>query len=190
MKPLKELSRIDFGCYDSALSKGEILYLQLKNFDENNQFLANVDAFVEEDERYNKNLLLENDILLPSKGTRIFATLFRAQWGKAVASSIFYVLRVDTSIVLPAYLVAILNLPQYQQQLWQMGGGSNIFSLRKKELEDLQIPLPSFEVQQQIAAFNLLFQQKNILRQQIIKKERQLHQAIIQQLTNSNYGRK
>ena len=84
MKPLKELSRIDFGCYDSALSKGEILYLQLKNFDENNQFLANVDAFVEEDEKYNKNLLLENDILLPSKGTRIFATLFRAQWGKAV----------------------------------------------------------------------------------------------------------
>ena len=51
MKPLKELSRIDFGCYDSALSKGEILYLQLKNFDENNQFLANVDAFVEEDEK-------------------------------------------------------------------------------------------------------------------------------------------
>ena len=87
-------------------------------------------------------------------------------------------------------MVAILNLPQYQQQLWQMGGGSNIFSLRKKELEDLQIPLPSFEVQQQIATFNLLFQQKNILRQQIIKKERQLHQAIIQQLTNSNYGRK
>lgn len=54
----------------------------------------------------------------------------------------------------------------------------------------MQIPLPSFEVQQQIATFNLLFQQKNILRQQIIKKERQLHQAIIQQLTNSNYGRK
>jgi len=190
MKPLKELSKIQFGCYDSALPKGEISYLQLKNFDENNQFLGNIDAFVKEDEKYTKNLLLANDILLPSKGNRIFATLFQEQWGKAVASSIFYILRVDTSTVLPAYLVAILNLPQYQQQLWQMGGGSNIFSLRKKELEDLQIPLPSFEVQQQIATFNLLFQQKNILRQQIIKKERQLHQAIIQQLTNSNYGRK
>ena len=99
-------------------------------------------------------------------------------------------LRVDTSIVLPTYLVAILNLPQYQQQLWQMGGGSNIFSLRKKELEDLQIPLPPLKTQQQISNLNLLLQQKNILRQQIIKKERQLHQAIIQQLTNSNYGRK
>ena len=182
MKPLKELSRIDFGCYDSALSKGEILYLQLKNFDENNQFLANVDAFVEEDEKYNKNLLLENDILLPSKGTRIFATLFRAQWGKAVASSIFYVLRVDSAIVLPAYLATILNLPQYQQQLWQMGGGSNIFSLRKKELEDLQIPIPPLKIQQQISDLNLLFQQKNILRQQMIQKERQLYQSIIHKL--------
>ena len=49
MKTLKELSKIQFGCYDSALPKGEILYLQLKNFDENNQFLGNVDAFVKED---------------------------------------------------------------------------------------------------------------------------------------------
>lgn len=183
MKPLKELSKIQFGCYDSALPKGEISYLQLKNFDENNQFLANVDAFVEENEKYTKNLLLDNDILLPSKGNRIFAILFQAQWGKAVASSIFYVLRVNTSIVLPAYLVAILNLPQYQQQLCLMGGGSNIFSLRKKELEDLQIPLPPLKTQQQISNLNLLLQQKNILRQQIIKKERQLYQAIIQQLT-------
>ena len=52
MKSLKELSKIQFGCYDSALPKGEILYLQLKNFDENNQFLGNVDAFVKEDEKY------------------------------------------------------------------------------------------------------------------------------------------
>ena len=182
MKALKELSKIQFGCYDSALPKGEILYLQLKNFDENNQFLANVDAFVKEDEKYTKNLLLANDILLPSKGNRIFATLFQAQWGKAVASSIFYVLRVDTSIVLPTYLVAILNLPQYQQQLWQMGGGSNIFSLRKKELEDLPIPLPPPKIQQQISDLNLLFQQKNILRQQMIQKERQLYQSIIHKL--------
>ena len=114
---------------------------------------------------------MANDILLPSKGNRIFATLFQEQWGKAVASSIFYVLRVDTSIVLPAYLVAILNLPQYQQQLWQMGGGSNIFSLRKKELEDLQIPLPSFEVQQQIATFNRLFQQKKYFKTTNYKKK-------------------
>ena len=63
-----------------------------------------------------------------------------------------------------------------------MGGGSNIFSLRKKELEDLQIPLPSLEVQQQISDLNLLFQQKNILRQEIIKKEHQLYQSITHQL--------
>ena len=52
MKTLKELSKIQFGCYDRTFPKGEISYLQLKNFDENNQFLANVDAFVEEDEKY------------------------------------------------------------------------------------------------------------------------------------------
>ena len=108
--------------------------------------------------------------------------MFRAQWGKAVASSIFYVLRVDSAIVLPAYLATILNLPQYQQQLWQMGGGSNIFSLRKKELEDLQIPIPPLKIQQQISDLNLLFQQKNILRQQMIQKERQLYQSIIHKL--------
>ena len=82
MKALKELSKIQFGCYDSALPKGEILYLQLKNFDENNQFLGNVDAFVKEDEKYTKNLLLANDILYPLKGTEFSPLCFKHNGAK------------------------------------------------------------------------------------------------------------
>lgn len=179
---LKDICDIQFGCYEQTILKGTIPCLQLKNFDENNQFLTNIDTFVPHDKKTTKHLLCPEDILLPSKGNRLFAVLYQKEWGDMVASSIFYVIKVTSQNILPAYLSIVLNQPIYQQRLWQKGGGSNIFSLRKKELEDLTFPIPTLEIQDKIIKINSLHQKKTVLIQQIAKKEKQLYQSIIYQL--------
>jgi hypothetical protein len=64
-----------------------------------------------------------------------------------VASSSFFVLRPNTNKVDPEYLTAILNATQTKAVFQQIGGGTNIFSIRKSELGALQLPLPSMQQQ-------------------------------------------
>ena len=131
---LKEIANIQFGYYGQPSKDGTIPYLQAKHFNEFGQFIGDNDAFLKEDSKAIGSLLQDGDVLFVAKGFRFFATLYKEEFGKAIASSIFFILRPNKTRVIPAYLVSVLNLPKNLLHFQQSGAGSSIPSIRKNEL--------------------------------------------------------
>jgi hypothetical protein len=109
---LKDIATIQFGYYGQTSKNGTIPYLQAKHFNEFGQYINEDDYFLEENTKVTANLLQDDDILFVAKGFRFFATLYKQEFGNAVASSIFFILRVNKSKIIPAYLVSVMNLPK------------------------------------------------------------------------------
>lgn len=179
---ISELCDIRFGFYSQPEANGTIAYLQVRQFSEDGRPVVATDEYITHDERVEAHILRNDDILFVGKGNRLFAWCYIQTDQPAVASSIFFVLRPDTKKVYPQYLTAILNTPQSKATFSQIGGGTNIFSIRKSELGAFQIPLPSMKQQKNIAAFALLHQQEIELAQQLITQKQQLYTAIISKL--------
>ncbi|MNP98406.1 Type I restriction modification DNA specificity domain protein [compost metagenome] len=179
---LKEIANIQFGYYGQPNKNGAIPYLQAKHFNEFGQYMGENDTFLEEDPKSIANLLQNEDILFAAKGFRFFATLYKEELGKAVASSIFFIIRVNKNKILPAYLVSILNLPKNLLHFQQSGAGSSIPSIRKNELADFAFNLIPLEEQQKVVALQELYLKDIELTNYIIKEKQKLFQSTISTL--------
>jgi restriction endonuclease S subunit len=176
------VSDIRFGLYAQPESLGSVAYLQVRQFSEDGRLTAETDEFINLDKKTESHLLNEGDVLFVGKGNRLFAWCYHETDIPAVASSIFFVLRPDVSVIHPDYLAAILNAPPNKAVFQQIGGGTNIFSIRKSELGAFEIPLPPMQQQKRIAALAALHQQEIELSQKLIAEKQNLYTAIISKL--------
>ena len=181
---LKEIANIQFGYYGQPSKYGTIPYLQAKHFNEFGQYVGEKDTFLEEDPKSMVNLLQNEDILFVAKGFRFFATLYKEEFGNAIASSIFFILRVDKSKINPAYLVSVLNLPKNLLHFQQSGAGSTIPSIRKNELADFAFNLISLQEQAKVVALQELYLKDMELTNNIIKEKQKLFQTTISKIIN------
>jgi len=179
---LKDIANIKFGIYAKPLEKGFAKYLQAKNFDDLGNIQEDLDAFINLDNKNESHLLEEGDILFVGKGFRNFAWTYRKSMGPAIASSIFYVIRVTSANVNPDYLVTLFNSQKYQNQFQSMGAGSSIPSIRKGELESITLPIPRLELQNNIATISILHSEEIKLSNQIIEHKKSLFQGIINKI--------
>lgn len=180
---LLDISTLSFGAYIKSVPDEGVLYLQVRNFSEVGDYLNNVDTYVLSDDLKESYLLEQDDILFVSKGMKFFAYKYNDSIGKAVASSVFYVIKVDQSVVLPEYLLCIMNHPKSLSYFYSASAGSSIPSIRKKELLDFEIPLISIEEQKKlIDVFQCHKNQMSIL-EEIKEKKQVLFNQILNQLT-------
>lgn len=177
-----EVADIRVGYYRQAEKGGQVPYLQVRQFDENGLLVNKIDEFINLDAEAKKHLLMDGDLLFVGKGNRLFTWCYEESFGLAVASSAFFVLSLDKQRVLPGYLTAILNASSSKTVFKQMGGGSNIFSIRKSELGAFEIPLPPMQQQNRIAELAALHQQEIELSQKLIAEKQNLYTAIISKL--------
>lgn len=178
-KQLKEISSLQFGFYDKPKEAGDAVYLQAKHFNEFGLFDGNADGWIDVTEKSQSHLLEEGDVLFVGKGMRNFAWKYSADIGKAIASSIFFVIKPKCEFVDSGYLVTIFNSTKYQSFFQALGAGSSIPSIRKNELEAVEIPLPSLEIQKKIAMLNTLHQSELGLLGKLIDEKNKLFQAVI-----------
>ena len=181
---LKEIANIQFGYYGQPSKDGTIPYLQAKHFNEYGQYIGEHDTFLEEDAKSVANLLQDGDVLFVAKGFRFFATVFNEDFGNAIASSIFFVLRPDKTRIIPAYLVSVLNLPKNLLHFQQAGAGSTIPSIRKNELADFTFNLLSLEQQQNVVALQELYFKDIQITDALIKEKQKLFQTTISKIIN------
>lgn len=179
---LKEIANIQFGYYGQPSKYGTIPYLQAKHFNEFGQYIAENDTFLEEDPKSMANLLQNEDILFVAKGFRFFATLYKEDFGKAIASSIFFILSVDKSKIIPDYLVSVLNLPKNLMYFQQSASGSSIPSIRKSELADFTFNLIPLEEQQRVVALQELYLKDIEITNHIISEKQKLFQTAISKI--------
>lgn len=180
---LLDFCSLNFGPYIKSVQEEGILYLQVKNFSDTGNYLNNIDTYVSPDDLRESFLLEQDDILFVSKGTKFFAYKYDNSIGKAVASSIFYVIKLDRSIVLPEYLLCIMNHPKSLSYFYSASAGSSIPSIRKKELLDFEIPLISIEEQKNIVDFFRCHKSQMNILEELKEKKQVLFNQIVNQLT-------
>lgn len=178
---LQDIVSLSFGHYVKTSNNKGIPYLQIKNFSENGTFLNNIDSYVNADEISEHIVLKQDEILFVSKGMKFFAFKYDKELGDAVASSVFYIIKLNTTMMLPDYLLCILNHSKSINYFNQVSAGSSIPSIRKKELMDFEIFVPSIEIQEKIVEMYRI-QKKEI---EILEQLKEKKQVLFNQIINN-----
>ncbi|HCC06178.1 TPA: hypothetical protein DEP94_02385 [Candidatus Nomurabacteria bacterium] len=122
--------------------------------------------------------VLYNDILLISRarGPGSFrSTIFESKEKNVIASSSIFIIRITDKIILPKYISIYLNSSDGQNDLVQLLSGSYIKTVPRKNLEELQIPIPSLQKQKIFIELN-----ENIKQQEkILERKKEIKQNII-----------
>ena len=176
---LGEITQLQFGYYAPTDMEADIPYLQAKHFDDYGKQVGPIDTFIETDEKSAAHLLEDGDILLVGKGMRNFAWTYRRDFGPAVASSIFFVIKADRNRVIPEYLTTLFNMPNTQAHFQTLGAGSSIPSIRKSELEAFKIQLPSLGKQRMVVGLKELHDKELRLHYSIIEEKERIFKAVM-----------
>jgi len=175
---LNNISSIQTGIYAKPDISGEVLYIQARHFDSNGLFNSTVRPDLKHDKKLEKHLLKPGDILFAAKGSNNFAVLYQSAIGAAVASSMFFIIRIiDQQKIEPEYLRWYLNHPNSINFLKGKSKGTSLPSISKDDLGDLDIIIPSLKTQETIVKINDLQKQKR----RIFEKLEKLKDYTIQQ---------
>jgi len=111
--------------------------------------------------------LRQGDVLFPNRGTRTTAIAWRLSHDHAIAGAQFFILRPDTSRVLPEYLAWFLRTEAAVRHFESRRKGTYVQIIERKDLAELEISVPSLAVQQRIVHVSSLAAEERILTERI-----------------------
>jgi len=132
-----------------------------------------------------------NDVLFAAHGSHNTATFiedsFKDGLVKAVATPMFFVLRVRDSALLPEYLAWFINAVPSQRYFEKNAEGSRTKSVRRQVLEGLEIAMPEKEQQQKIIALAKNLNEQQTCLQQLVECNEKTLNAIAQDLATGEW---
>jgi restriction endonuclease S subunit len=164
---LGDIAKIQTGILAKPVTAGEIVYLQAKHFDENGRVQSILAPDLEAADSLQKHLLKPDDILFAAKGSKNFAACYEDEAYPAVASTSFFVIRLEKGVILPKFLAWFLNYPKTQRVLKASAIGTAMVSISKSVLQELEVPTPMMEQQQLILHIYALQSRERELKRQI-----------------------
>ncbi len=180
---LSHITTIQTGLFAKPTLKGDIVYLQSKHFDGNGILKQSLEPNLKTGDTTNKHLLKHGDILFAAKGTKNFAAWYETKNKPAVASTSFFVIRLQKNFdkkILPEFLVWFINHPVSQKFLKGNAIGTSMVSISKAVLGKLEISIPSIKTQKAILQITNLYKEEKKLKLQIESlREQQIQQQII-----------
>lgn len=129
---------------------GNISVVNISNIGEYDVNYENLEHMDEEERKVANYLLQEGDVLLPARGTAIRTAVFRQQKYPCIASSNVIVIRPDDKLLHSTYLKIFLDSPIGNKLISSTQQGTTMMNISYKDLNILEIPLPSMEEQQAI----------------------------------------
>lgn len=120
-----------------------------------------------------------DDIILCSRGN-IQASVIKSNEEDIIASSSVFILRSKDNCVLSEYLAIYFNSNQGQADLSRVLVGSSIKSIKKVDLENMEIPVPSLEVQENIVSLH----NKGLELNKLISRKAELNLNIMNGIIN------
>ena|ERR1035441_7825144 len=131
-------------------------------------------------------VLRSGDVLFPNRGTRTTALTYRLNQAKTIAGAQFFVLRPETTRVLPEYLAWFLRTEEAAKYFTGKRKGTYVQIIERKDLADLEMPLPPLAVQKKIVAAAELAVQERDLSERIARmKWRLMNGQLLQAAGNS-----
>lgn len=123
----------------------------------------------------------EGDIAIVARGVANKAALMTGT-EKVVPSNQLLVISVKSKVCLPEYLCWWLNRSSTQVILTGYHVGTSIPSLSKKELSELNIPIPNITIQRKILKLSQIQLQEKALYEQLQKNREIMLEGLFQQL--------
>ena len=185
-KQISHIVNIQTGVFAKPEERGDVVYLQAKHFDENGNLQTELYPDIQSDKMTSRHMLKVGDVLFAAKGTKNFAAVLEKHNLPAVASTSFFVLRITDPELLPDYLAWFLNNPATQVLLKNKARGTSIPSIRKTDLDEMKITIPSIEKQKLIVRLTMLANEEVAVRYQIANlKKKFIEQEILKEINRS-----
>ncbi|MGI6049191.1 MAG: restriction endonuclease subunit S [Petrimonas sp.] len=183
---ISDIATVQSGIYLKELPEGDAIYLQVKDFEclelTDNQLRQTVIL----SEKSSNHLLQEGDLLFAAKGTSNFCVKYPVEIGNAVASSAFFVIKINSNKVLPDFIAWFLNLPDTLSLLRSLSVGTSIPSITKVMLEELSLNLPDIQTQKKVVEFSKLQKRESELLTEISQNRTLLNNALLKKLIKTN----
>ena len=177
---IKHIATIQTGVFAKPNTDGEIVYLQAKHFDIDGNITNTLYPDLNNNSKIEKHILYSGDILFAAKGTKNFAACYENTNIPAVASTSFFVIRLNDSNILPQYLRWYLNHPDTNSFLKSKAKGTSIASISKVALQELELNIPSIHKQKAILRIDELYKKKKTIKYKIEQlQEKQIQQQLI-----------
>ena len=130
---------------------GDLVLVQIRDLDGAEGFTTIGTIMLRSDHgKYQRYLLEAGDLLFQSRGSRHPVAMIKAGT-RGIAAPGLHVIRPYAAHVLPQYLAWWLNHPTSQLRIREdLARGSYVPFVSKRDLEGLQVPVPSLQTQQRI----------------------------------------
>ena len=180
------IKSIKYGPHLKTVEKGEIKFLKGNHFDEEFDLDKVENSFVSSEHKFcDKFLLNKSDIILAAKGFKNFAWRYTGEQGCCIASSLFYVIKINEDLILSEYFALVINAPKTQHQLKLIGSGVTTPSIPKSELLKIKIPTPTREVQNKLVRLNNTLSKQINIEKKLIEKKKELQGGLLNLLTKN-----
>lgn len=130
---------------------GNIAVINISNIGEYEIDYASLEYLDEEERKVANYLLQDGDLLIPARGTAIRVAIFREQSYPCIASSNVIVIRATDENLSTVFLKLFFDSPLGRKMLVTRQQGTAVMNISYKELNNIEIPLPSVEEQKMIA---------------------------------------
>lgn len=118
------------------------------------------------------------DVLFLSRGHRPFATILDTPPDNAIVSGYFFIIRMKSDGILPAYLAWYINQPPFQTELRPFLKGTHMPMVALRDFVDLFIDIPPIAVQESIVKLDVLRRREQQLLVQVREKRDELIQSV------------
>lgn len=121
-----------------------------------------------------KHLLVPGDVIIANKGTKFATFLYNENDIQTLASSSFFVITPTVEKILPRYLQWYLEQETTKNYLSTRKTGTTIPTINKPIIENLLIPLPQLQQQQQVVELINEIDKESILLNKLLAKRAEL----------------
>jgi len=177
---LKEIATIQSGYISRGkiepLENGSHLLLQARDVDAH-ALTYKIDNLI----RFNPAMspkdwvLRKGDILFMARGARNFSVLLKDIPDSVLAAACFFIIRVSSEKILPAYLFWYLNQEPAGHYIQRHSGrGVHMPVVRRSTLEGIDVPCPPLEIQEKIAEMDRLMSKEQELYKKLAEKRRKM----------------
>ncbi len=157
---------------------GNVAVVQIKDIEDRRRLNTSSLARVAFDRPVEQYIVGRGDVLFLSRGHRQFATAIDADLRDTIAAGYFYILRTNNGSVRPDFLAWYLNQQPMQDKFKQVAKGSHMPFVSMAEFQELQIPVPSLDVQARIVALAELAEREQGLLAELASRRAELVQCL------------
>jgi restriction endonuclease S subunit len=183
---ITDLAYIRSGIHSNLKDKNGIplKYIQIKDFDTNLNLNLKKSKTRNFKPSISKDALIDDDILIVSRGERFFTYLFKTNEHPAVASSSFFFLMLKVNNLLPDYITAFLNTNHVKEYIKKNSTGGTIKAVKKEAISQLEIEVPPLNKQREIVSLLNTLERYKKLNDKITNLKNELKETSVKKSIN------